>query len=325
MADVPLKYEYRIPRALGYLNAGGSLYLAGLAIGWALSEPYGFYRWEWVSQATGVLLFGCGSFWLARRSLYLLSANRREPRYVELTGDTLKVPEIHILGRITEVLVPLDQVTRMRCRRIGDSESLHLWYAKTSTGIAGECLARPQEFKTLRTALTERLQTRGVPIEEREFRFSRPQFSLRFLFLVTTAVALVFGLLAYAGAPLGFEGSVFLLLLISFEITVITALTSGRWWMKALAVGFIAGFILEVCVVYHVMDSATNGMALPGGGPLVYPITSLLWQDVLPDHGLLAMLAGPALSGLLFGLLTLGVVAVVKRQLRKRKAARAGG
>jgi len=35
--------------------------------------------------------------------------------------------------------------------------------------------------------------------------------------------------------------------------------------------------------VYRVLDSGTNGVALPGGGPLVYPITSLLWQDALPQ------------------------------------------
>jgi len=50
MADEPLKFEYRVPRALGYLLAGGSLYFAALAIGLALSEPYGFYRWEWFSN-----------------------------------------------------------------------------------------------------------------------------------------------------------------------------------------------------------------------------------------------------------------------------------
>jgi hypothetical protein len=327
MADEPLKFEYRVPRSLGYLLAGGSLYFAVLAVGLALSEPYGFYRWEWISQSAGVLLLGCGSIWLARRSLHVLSANKREPRHVELSHDTLKMPEVFIVERIAETLVPLDQVTKMRYWRIGNSESLRLWYAKKSTGIAGECLVGPEQFQALRAALTERLQARGVPIEEREFRFSRPQFSLRFLFLVTTAVALVFGLLAYGGAPLGLGRSVSLLLLISFEIAAITALIFGRWWMRTLVVGFIAGFIWEFYAVYRVLDSGTNGVALPGGGPLVYPITSLLWQDAIPPGDrftFLALLAGPALSGLLFSLLTLGAVAVVRRQLRKRKAARAG-
>lgn len=330
MADARLKFEYRIPRALGYLLAGGSLYFTGLAIGLALSEPYGFYRWEWISQSLGVLLFGCASFWLARRSLYVLSANRREPRYVELADDTLKVPEVFILGRITEAIVPLDQVTKMRCWRIGDSESLRLWYAKKWTGIAGECLARPQEFQALRAALTERLQTRGVPIEEREFRFSRPQFSLRFLFLVTTAVALVFGLLAYLGSPLSIGRALCLLLLISVEIAAITVLIFGRWWMRTLLVGFIAGFVCEFYAVCRVLDSGINGVALPGGGPLVYPITSLLWQASFPPpvHAgwliFLTMISGPLLSGVLVSFLALGVVAAVRRQLRQRKAAQEG-
>ncbi len=327
MADEPLKFEYRIPLALGYILAGGSLYSAGLAIGLALSEPYGFYRWEWISQSAGVLLFGSGSFWFAQRSLRVLLAIRREPRYVELTGETLKVPEILILGRIAETLVPLDQVTKMRYWRIGNSESLRLWYAKKRTGIGGECLLGRGQFQALRLALTERLESRGVPIEQREFSFSRPQFSLRFLFLVTTAAAVLLGLLAYVGAPLGIEGSVFLLLLISFEFVAGGVLFFGRWWMRTLLVGSIAGFIWEFYAVCRVLNSGTDGVALPGGGPLVYPITSLLWQDAIPKGSrftFLAMLAGPALSGVLIGLLALGVVAVVRWQMRKRKVARAG-
>ena len=244
-----------------------------------------------------------------------------------MTADTLKVPRLSRLGPINETIVPLEHVTKMRYSRVSNAQSLYLWHAVRGTGISGEFLAGPEQFQALRAALTERLQARGAPIEEREFRFSRPQFSLRFLFLVTTAVALVFGLLAYGGAPLGLEGSVSLLLLISFEIAAMTALIFGRWWMRTLVVGFIAGFIWEFYAVYRVLDSGTNGVASPGGGPLVYPITSLLWQDAFPPGDrftFLALLAGPALSGLLFSLLALGAVAVVRRQLRKRKAARAG-
>jgi len=84
-----------------------------------------------------------------------------------------------------------------------------------------------------------------VPIEERVFSFSRPQFSLRFLFLVTTAAAVLLGLLTYIGAPLGIGGALFLLLSISFNILVLVVFFFGRWWMRTLMVGFIAGFIWE--------------------------------------------------------------------------------
>lgn len=326
MANEPLKFEYRIPRVLGYLLAGGSLLLASTAVGLAWSNPFSLSRWGWVTQSVNVLICTPGAFLLARWSIRALLANTKEPTCVQLTADTLKVPRLSSFGPITETIVPLNQVTKMRYSRVGNAQSLYVWHAGRGTGISGEFLAGAEEFQALQAALTERLQTRDVPIEEREFRFSRPQFSLRFLLLATTLVSVGLGLIAWAGIP--FQWS----MLVAFGIWLvcqigIVGLLFGNGWLRAFLAGAFAGILGEVAAI--ILTSPVGpfaALAVDGIGP-VYPFTALLsGPPTSYDHTRMvwATVGGPLLSGLLFGGLTVAVVAVVaRRRGRKCKEARA--
>lgn len=328
MADEPLKFEYRISRETGFLFAGASLLLTFAAIGTALSGRLGFSRWEWVSQSTIVALYGVGAVVVARWSLRGFFADHLKRQYVELTEDCIKVPRPLSLGRITESVVPLDRVTKMLCSRGRHAGRLTLWHAKTRTAIAQEFLRKQDEFDVLRISLTERLEGRGVPVKTQEFRLDWPQFSLRFLFLVTTIVAAVLGVMVYAGVSFTLNKFLIVMSVAAVYACAFTAFFFGRWWLKALVVGFVLGFLCEFFALSRFLESTSSGWALPGGGPLVYPITSLLWQDVLPyhmgqlgtRHMVLAIMAGPTLSGVLLALMTLAVGAGVRRFARRYRA-----
>lgn len=319
MADEALKFEYRISQEASFFLGFGSLIGAILAIFVVFSEPSGFSRWEWVSQYTMALLYLAGSIVLARWSLRGFQAKQRAPVHVELTDDYLRVPRLFGVRSITELTVPLEQVAKMLDSKVGSAGSFTVWHAKTSTWITEAFFPGHEDYEALRATLTERLEARGVPIEQREFRFSRPQFSLKFLFLITTIVAALSGILA----PFGIEVILLLMLLLSIQVGAVIALVFGRWWMRAFIVGFLAGVLFEWCAMFNLIDAGSSGLALPGG-PLVYPITSLLWQGVPPFHiskpwFLLAMMAGPALSGMLFGLLAIGVWGCARKQFRKHR------
>jgi len=332
MADEPLKFEYRISRETGIYFAFGSLILAAVATAVAifttLSDSPSHSRWEWAPEAVCFLVCAVGSVVLARWSIRAFSAGRRLQRHVMLMKDRIVVPSLLGVFQVSDQPVKFEHLTNVVCvESRGNCEIYVLGKQLQVTLYLGMFTSR-EEFDAFQVALLQKLEAHGVPVTHREPWFSRPQFSLRFLLLVTTLVAAGLGSLAAFGVSFDLEFFLLPMLLIIFFAGFVAA-KYGPWWVRALVFGFAGGIGCECFALLVLLQTWSSGLAMPGGGPLVYPFSSLLWQDMplfrtaqLANSTLMLkvmLMAGPAFSGLFFALLTIGVLAWARKRRRKSR------
>jgi len=152
MSDEPLRFEYRISRADGFFFAGGSVFGAVMALWMVASHPPNVGRGEWVVDLAFALLIAAAAVLIALYSLVVLMTSMRKPTCVELTKDSLKVPGLFSVGRITKTFVPLDRVTKMLVSRIRALESLSVWYGTKRAGISNRFFVCREDFETMRVA-----------------------------------------------------------------------------------------------------------------------------------------------------------------------------
>ena len=314
MADEPLKFEYRVPRVMIWLFGLGALFCVGGAIGTATSEPGYVSELEMPVRIAGALLYSAAAFLLARWTIQTFRLLRQGPLWLELTDDCVKIPFHFVMKSIGGTTVRFQKVTRIRHVQFSSRQRLVIWCEKQHVEIPAGLLANSEDFDTLRAALTSRLEAHGVAMEERAFRFSRPQFSLRILFLITTVLALVLGAVAFAGIPFDWSMLVAIALLLVYQAGIL-GLFCGPPWMRVLVLGAALGCLAE-------------GLALVALGPTglgrFYPFTRLFWPDSFtasyPNRIGLAVVGGVGVSAILFGVLALAVWAWAKKRLAKRAA-----
>lgn len=322
MSDEPLKFEYRISRGTGFLLAGGSLLVAGAAIWMALSNPFALSRWGWVSQYTRVLLYAAGSVVLARWSLRGLLADKQGNFYVVLTESEFRVPWLFGIGSVTETVIPLEHVTFMVDSRIGSAESVSVGQGKKGPTVAKRFFANCEEFETLRAALTEKLESRDVPIKRQEFRFSRPQFSLRFLLLLTLFVSIVLGFIASTKMSMAVLAAIAAPWVVMYA-GVLSFLFGARW-TRVFFVGVLLGICVEVAALALFGTLGVFSAPTIDGIGTIYPLTEALAGppgDYSTTRIVWSFTGGPLLSGLVFGGLAVVVWAVVRWPGRKRRSA----
>ncbi|NLS95162.1 MAG: hypothetical protein GXX96_23650 [Planctomycetaceae bacterium] len=320
MSDERLRFEYRIPRADGFFFAGGSVFAVVLALRMVASHPPNFGRGEGLLDLAFALLIAAAAVVMALYSLVVLMTSMRRPTCVELTENSLEVPELFSVGRITKMSVPLDHVTKIRVSRIGALESLVVWCGPRRTGISSRFFACPKEFAAMRAALIERAEARGVPIERRVFVPDRLQFSLRFLIMLTTLASALLGLLAYAGLLRWQFAAVATVWGIAGVGIVLFFL--GPQSMRVFSAGVVLGMYVETLALIVIGPSGFLPATATSGTRLIYPFTFLLTGSPVnfnPSHMLLATSGGTLLSGFAFGGLAVAVAALMKRRGRTQK------
>ena len=309
MSDEPLRFEYRISRSAGLSLAFHSALLAALAI-W---DPFDA---DYASAA----VFGAGSMVLARWSLRGFLTSRHSPWHLQLMDDRIVVPSLFAILRVSDRVLRFEQLTSVLYWKCTDHFKITLRGKATAVEVFPGMFASREQFDSFLATLTGRLETCGVPIERREVRFTRPQFSLQHLLLATTLVAAVLGFLMY------FEMQEVLLpalAMIGFAIAM-DGMAYGPWWMRAFRLGVIIGLIAEI-VSLLVM---TNWMFLVapaiGGKGGFYPFTRLFWPNSpLANLGrlgfVLSVLSGLLVSTVVFGGLAVAVSAVMRKRGRRQK------
>ena len=320
MADEPIKFEYRVPRVMVWLYGLGSLLCVGSAIWTALPEPWYVSEWERFARIGWVLLHAAAALLLAKWSAKTSRLLPRGPFFLELTDDCIKIPFHFAVGPIAETIVRFEQVTRIRHVQFSSRQRLVIWYEKQHVEIPAGLLADSEDFDTLRATLTSRLEAHGVTTEEWAFRFSRPQFSLRLLFLLTTVLAVILGIAALAGIQFHWTMLVPLAFFFAAQAGAL-GLLFGPPWLRALVLGAALGCLAEVLAL---VASAIWDLAPIAGGRRLYPFTFLFWPDsttTLSNTRIgLAVAGGVVVSAMLFGAVAVGLWAWAKKRSANRAA-----
>ncbi len=311
MSDEPLTFEYRISRKSSFSLAFGSALVGAVAALW--------FFW---SDRGSAVLHGAGAIVLARWSLRGFQSSRHWPWRVQLMEDRIVVPSVFAILRVSDRTVKFEDLTSARFWKCTDHRKIALRGKGVEVDVQPGLFTRADDFETFQTALTQRLEAHGVPIKRREFRFSRPQFSLLHLLILTTAVAGGFSLLAFLEIPLTLELLPFLAI-IAFWIAM-EAIPYGPWWMRAFGLGVLLGGIVEIAALMLLMDWTFLMAPAVGGTGGLYPLTRLFWPDSpLANQGgtgfILSVMSGMLVSGILFGGVAVGVSAAIRKRARRRK------
>lgn len=307
MSDEPLRFEYRISQGASLFLAFHAAILAALAV-WDLFD---------IGYAS-TAVFGTGSIVLARWSLRGFLTSRRSPWYVQLEDDRIVIPSLFGILRVSARTVRFEQLTSVLYWKCTDHFKITLRGKGVSVEVLTGMFIGRKEFDSFLAALTHRLEAHEVPIERREVRFSRPQFSLQHLLLVTTLVAAGLGLLAYLDMQ---EMLLPALAVIGFSVAM-DVMAYGPWWMRALQLGIVIGVVVEIAALLLMVDWIFLVAPAIGGAGGLYPFTRLFWPDSpLANFGGLGFglsaLSGMLVSGVVFSGLAVAVAAVMRRRGRK--------
>jgi hypothetical protein len=310
MSDEALTFEYRISRKSSFALAFYSACLIVVAVLCFFWFDHGF-----------AVLHGAGAIVLARWSARGFWASRHWPWHVRLMEDRIVVPSVFAVLRVSNRTVKFEKLTSVLFWKCTDHRRIALRGKGMEVDVQPGLFASDEDFETFQSALTQRLEAHGVPIERREFRFSRPQFSLLHLLLLTTVVAVGFSLLAFLEIPLT-VGLLPFLTIIGFWI-VMDAIPYGPWWMRAFGLGVLLGSIAEIAALMLLMDWRFLVAPAVGGTGGLYPFTRLFWpESPLANHGsaglILSVMSGLLVSGILFGGVAVGVSAAFRRRARRQ-------
>ncbi len=328
------QFEYRAPWVVigGFVYFSALLVLGGVGVV-AEWDPYRDFTASLILYVATmfVALVGVGLFfgWLAWRTL-LNRLSRRQR--ITLTETALILPQQ--FWSTSEFTVPYDSITAVRGKfsRIGK----HMIISSTvrQCRIASGTLANRADMDELVGTLSERLKPFDVQIEWRETwfggRWTRPQFSILSLLILTTVVAVVLGLSLCLGRedlPRFLAVSACQMILMG---TPLLALVPWRRPGFLFAAGYVIGGLAEWTVVSylvkHDLIQFVPGTLTPRGWyPLMLPIERMIlaagWTDEL-GAVIWGMWAGCFVSGVLAGtgfVATWYLVACVVRRLRRRR------
>jgi hypothetical protein len=311
------QYVYRASS----LAIAGFLYAAGMAIYFGLaallvSEGNLMTSVGLTFRGAGVLL-GIAGLLLGRAAWRMIVNRRRRRQRITLGQTALILPRS--FWSTSEVSIPYESITGVRCtfNRLGTYVVIRS--AAGRFRIGSGALAAKQHMDELLDVLSERLQPYDVPVERREAwfagRWTRPQFSLSSLLILTAVVAVVIGLGLYLDPQRGPRSLAFLALQMVVWGTPLLALVPWQRPGFLFAIGYVVGTVAEWSGLGYLTETGlppipAGIMPHPGWYPLALPIWRMIvaagWPDIV-DAFFWAMWAGQFASGVLGGIALIAV------------------
>lgn len=324
-------YAYRMPwwELLGRFPIGAVL-LLGL--------PWYFFLllWQTDSRSPGekAVVFAIAGasavviVLLARRTLRLVGRWRRGFPPIRIDGSLLEAPQQPPSSKT--IRVPLGEITCLRLVRYWSESILHVDHGNCELCIPARALAGQRELDDFVDTLS---RATGLSVHRYTQRFGR--FSLRAMFLVTTAVAMVLALnrsLELGGETDGlifWRGLLLLAAMSPMAVLLWTLPRPGRptachWF----GIAYTVGIALELYGGFHVLRYVTGPHALPSDTRyMIYPLTFLITRlaswfvprgYILPPEYFLS--TASVVSGLLLGLVALLVWRAACRWYDRRPA-----
>ena len=140
-------------------------------------------------------------------------------------------------------------VRKARYTTIGHERRIKIVFAGGRFLVNSTILPRKEDFDELLSELTRRLEPFGMDVETNEFSLRRPQFSLRFMFVITTIVAVGLGIRMYL-EPEFSPADLFLLSTVpAVALAYVWLIFFANWTARIFVVGFALGGLLEVCAL----------------------------------------------------------------------------
>lgn len=312
-----------------WVAALGTLALLALATG-AWRALWGFpMAPELAGPSSASALIGLGLV-LAGVALAAVRVALRHPAKIALSESAASFPR----SRFSTQVVRLDwqQIESLRTADLGDEQQLELIWPEGQLRLFPAMLEKPEEFPALQAALVEQLRRVGIAVEERSAqeraRRYRPQFSLAYLFLMITLVAVLLGVHRYAyhgyASDVWVELGITVLLLVAAPWATVR-LPRAVW---TFAVGFGLGFWLEGLAAVTWLSLGwlrfSSSPQPTGWFPLTAVVRNLASRSpalTWLSEGLGTYLVAATVAGVLGGLVALAVRRGVAWLVRRRPGA----
>ena len=317
MCNADREFEIRFPWfAIGlfaYLSVGACF--AGIVVAFGLDPDL---RFSSVAARIGIsclaeaeaVLFGYPAIrWTIQRV-------QRRQRLVFTDTAIIITDGIRLWSRNPKS-VPYADLKKARYTTIGQMRTIKIVFAGGSFHIGAPMLPQKTDFDELLSELTRRLEQSGMEVETREFLWYRPQFSLRFMLIVTAVVAVLLGLRRWMDPEFHLRDWALVLFCI-YWILLNWLILFGNWSARIFAIGFALGMGLE----WHLVFLSLGGR-IPQGP---YSSTMICKQMLMIpgnlfqyDHFWWLFLGGMMISGIVVGAASLLAWRGVKLAMRGRR------
>jgi hypothetical protein len=314
------QFAYRMPwwkivrAGLGAATALGTG-LSRAIVGYPLAPPM-------AGTISALALIGLGTA-LAAITIGMVTIGLRHPRRILVDDDAISLPRAPWPAEY--VRLGWDGFTAMRTAAFGNERQLELIWPEGSILVSRAMLRDPAAFDRLRDLVVERLAKSNVPVEdwsevERVCR-RRPQFSIAYLLIVVTFVAMLLGTRSYIYGNCSSDAVMEIGVALGLLLAGPWLLVAAPQWLRVFALGFVLGFWLEWIAVVGWLEFSPAGA---NGG--WYPLSAILWRIAVASPsatwltvGVRMCMLGATLSGVLAGF-----AAMVGRRLVRRYGRRQG-
>ena len=210
--------------------------------------------------------------------------------------------------------VPYADVRKARHTTIGQMRTIKIAFAGGPFRINPHLLPRKTDFDELLSELTRRLKQFGMEVETREYSLRRPQFSLRFMFVITAVVAAGLGLCRCLDPDFHLHDLV-TVLCCTLWILLTSLIVFGNWSARIFALGFALGMILELDLVFPAV-----GGTIPQGpysSTMIFKQMLMIPGDLFwADSFYWLLLGGITISGIVGGTVAMLAWLVGRRVIR---------
>jgi len=209
-------------------------------------------------------------------------------------------------------------VKEARYTKFGNMRMITVSYAGERFCISPDSLPREEDLDDLLDELRSRLEPFDVEVETREYLWYRPQFSLRFMLVVTALVAAGLGLRRYMDPDFHLSDLVMVVGGALWILTSIWLIFFANSPARIFTVGFVLGMLLEPPLAI---------LSLSGTNPLGPCSSTMICQQMFttpgspPEFDLFGwfLLGGVTISGTIVGTASLLAWQVVKLAMRGRR------
>lgn len=284
-------FAYQIPKGLLLLQVVIGCILIICGMGLIVSD---FGRLSLADWLPPLVLIAIGLFLPIETALRIRRQTRNQLRVV-LTETSLAVPGL--VPVVSDSCVPYDQITGVT--EIGSpglfrNHMILVSHHKGKTRIACKWLAEAGAAVEIMRLLRERLEAYSVAFEYREtfgIRWSKIQFSIRSILLVTTAVAVILGLGMYIHPrPQWSDFSVLCFTLTGCILPLLLAFTAYKP-VRVFGISYLFGAYIELIAIFTFISislrpPATLPLLQQGRYPLIIPVMRMLvamgWEKPNP-------------------------------------------
>ncbi len=215
--------------------------------------------------------------------------------------------------------VPYAEITKVRYVAFGKYDRVAVFHAGGRFKIDPSMFRRKEDFAEFLDGLFRRLESSDVEVEVREYLSRRPQFSLRFTFVITTLVAAGLGLRMYVAPDFGLSD---LIVIPGFAIVLLIygwLIFFAGWTARIFALGFVLGGILEFYAVCLVTKGTMS--QVPCSFNLICHLVPRVHTGSIEVYYTLCIFLGAmTTSGVLAGTASMLIWMLARRMIRAKRA-----